>query len=93
VRSLHLAELCGVPANAKAIAVNVTVTQAGSAGYLRLGESDPAVVYSTINYESGKTRANNAIIALDASGNVDALAVQGTGTTVHLILDVNGYFE
>ncbi|MFL6202747.1 MAG: PQQ-binding-like beta-propeller repeat protein [Thermoanaerobaculia bacterium] len=93
VRSLHLAELCGVPATAKAIAVNVTVTQAGSAGYLRLGSSDPAAVYSTISYVPGTIRANNAIITLDASGNVDALAVQNPGTTVHLILDVSGYFE
>lgn len=93
VRNLHLAGLCGVPATATAVTLNVTVTGAGSSGHLRLGVSDPGSVYSTINYPAGLSRANNAILALGPAGDLDALAVQSAGTTVHLIIDVSGYFE
>ncbi len=93
IRSLHVGGQCGIPATAKAVAVNVTVTEAGARGYLRVGVSDPAIVFSTLNYQPGQTRANNAIVALDPAGNVAALAVQSAGTTVHLIIDVSGYFE
>jgi hypothetical protein len=78
---------------AKAVAVNVTVVGAGSNGHLRLGESDPAAVTSTLNYLAGLTRSNNAFVALGAAGDLNALAVQSAGTTVHLIIDVSGYFE
>ena len=83
----------GVPDTATAIAINITVTAAGSSGHLRLGVSDPGVVYSTVNYPAGLSRSNNAILGLSPSGNLDALAVQSAGTTVHVIIDVSGYFE
>ncbi len=41
---------------------------------------------------AGRTRSNNAVIALNASGALAAFAGQPTETTVHLIIDVNGYF-
>jgi hypothetical protein len=93
VRNLHVAGLCGVPATATAITVNVTVTAAGSSGYLRLGVNDPGAVYSTINYLAGLSRSNNAILGLSPAGDLPALAVQTAGTTVHVIIDVSGYFE
>jgi uncharacterized repeat protein (TIGR01451 family) len=91
-RPFDLAGHCGIPATAKAVSLNVTVTGPTSAGNLRLypaGLSAPLV--STINWAAGQTRANNAVAALSSNG----LAVrcdQASGT-VHLILDVNGYFQ
>jgi hypothetical protein len=41
---------------------------------------------------AGATRANNAIAALGDAGDLTVLASQASGS-VHLILDVNGYFE
>jgi len=90
VRNLHLAGQCGVSPTATAVSVNVTVTGAGAAGSLSL---DAASNVSTLNYSPGKTRSNNAIVALSSSGDLAALAVQNAGTTVHLIIDVNGYFQ
>jgi outer membrane protein assembly factor BamB len=92
-RSVHIPGLCGVPATAKAVAVNVTVTAAQSNGYLRLSTSDTSTLTSTLNYSAGLTRSNNSFVTLDLSGNFDALVMQSTGTTAHVIIDVSGYFE
>ena len=51
----------------------------------------PAPLASNLNYVAGQTRANNAIVPLNASGQLAALCGP-TGTT-HLIIDVNGYFQ
>jgi uncharacterized repeat protein (TIGR01451 family) len=91
-RSFALAGHCGIPATAKALSLNVTVTQPTGPGDLRLYPAgSPAPLVSTINWGAGQTRANNAVAALSPTG----LAVQcdqGSGS-VHLILDVNGYFQ
>jgi hypothetical protein len=92
-RDLHIAGSCAIPPTARAVALNVTVTQPGAAGHVRLypGGSPPTI--STINYSPGQTRANNAIASLSAAGNLTAYASQPTGTSVHLVIDVSGYFE
>jgi hypothetical protein len=88
-----MAGRCGIPGEADAVAVNVTVTQPTAPGHLVIypfGTALPPT--STINYAAGQTRANNAIVRL---GSIDSIAVtcgQSTGTT-HFILDVVGYFR
>jgi hypothetical protein len=83
---------CGVPAMAKAVALNVTVTDPSGQGNLRLFASGtPAPVTSMLNYVAGLTRANNAVASLSAGGQI-ALRCAPTGTT-HVIVDVNGYFQ
>jgi hypothetical protein len=87
-----VAGACGIPATARAVSVNVTVTGATGAGNLRLfpaGVTPPGV--STINYVANVTRANNAVVQLGELGEV-AVRVAPAGA-VHLILDVNGYFQ
>lgn len=83
---------CGIPTTARAVSLNVTATAATAAGHLRLFPDGAALpLVSTLNYGAGQTRANNAVTPLGAG----ALAVyvgQGTGT-VHVVIDVNGYFE
>jgi hypothetical protein len=93
-RPLAVAGNCGIPSTAKALSINLTATQSTAQGNLLLfpaGQTAPTV--STINYVAGQTRANNAVIPLNASGAMAAFVGQPTGTTVHLIIDVNGYFE
>jgi hypothetical protein len=83
---------CGIPATAKAISVNVTVTAATQNGNVRLYPAGiPQPLVSTINYSVGVTRANNATVSLSASGQVAVIAAPSG--TVHFILDVNGYYE
>lgn len=88
-------QACGVPADAKAVALNVTVALSSSAGVIRIfpgGERTP--VASTLSFAAGRTRANNAIVRLspDERGNISVLADQPSGE-VHVILDVSGYFK
>ena len=93
-RLVNVASHCGLPLTAKAVSINLTVTEPQSPGHVTLGGAGGAsTTVSTINYAPGQTRANNAIIGLDPAGDLTALAVQAQGTTVHLIIDVNGYFQ
>lgn len=94
----RVAGRCGIPASARALAANVTVTGPTAAGHLILyppqfSPTSPSA--STINFTGGKTRANNALLPLSPDG-YQALAVLpfvlGNGQ-VHLIVDVVGYFE
>lgn len=84
---------CGVPATATAVAVNVTVTGATAQGHIRLAPGNGLTDTSSLNFSPGQTRANNAVIMLatDATGGV--AATNRSAGTVHLILDVAGYFE
>jgi len=85
---------CGIPATAKALSLNVAATQSTAQGNVALFPADqPPPTVSSINYLAGQTRANNAVVSLDPSGALAALVRQPTGTTVHLIIDVNGYFQ
>jgi len=49
--------------------------------------------HDVIDFVAGLTRANNAIVTLanDGSGTVDVF--NGSRGTVHVVIDVNGYFE
>jgi uncharacterized repeat protein (TIGR01451 family) len=92
-RTFTVAGRCGIPATAKAVSFNVTITGPTSPGHISLypgGTTLPLV--STMNFSPGQTRANNAIIVLGAGGTLAVTSGQGSGT-VHFILDTNGYFE
>jgi uncharacterized repeat protein (TIGR01451 family) len=92
-RTFAVANACSIPATAKAISVNLAVTQPTSAGNLRLRPAGmPVPLVSAINYSAGQTRSNNAVLPLNASGQITVFCGQASGT-VHFILDVNGYFE
>ena len=83
---------CGVPATARAISLNLTVTAPTAQGNVRLFTSGTsAPLASTLNYVAGLTRANNAVLLLSAGGQI-ALRCTPSGTT-HVVVDVNGYFE
>jgi hypothetical protein len=86
---------CGIPTTARALSVNIVATQSTEPGNIRI--YSPALgglpEASTLNYSAGQTRANNAILALDSFGVMTTFVDQIGGSTVHFILDVNGYFR
>ncbi|MDP9121383.1 MAG: hypothetical protein M3O15_08460, partial [Acidobacteriota bacterium] len=92
---LSLAGACGVPTTARALALNITVTAPTAEGHLSLFAADrPTTTTSTINFAAGQTRANNAIVALSSGvpfGEVKVAA--GVAGSVHVIVDVSGYFQ
>jgi plastocyanin len=87
---------CGIPADARAIALNVTTVNEGDFGDLRLYPADAAVpATSTINFGANKPRANNALVALGTAGRI---AVRndmppGSTATTNVVIDVSGYFK
>lgn len=87
---------CDIPATAKAVSFNVTVSGATGLGHVTLWPGDLSQpTASVLNFSAGVTRANNAILLLETAGGGDlsAQAFVAGGGTVHLILDVNGYFQ
>lgn len=91
-RAFEMAGRCGVPSDASAVALNVTVTAPTEAGSLTLlPGSGPAPETTTIHFAAGRTRANNATMGL-AGGALSVLDRQEAGT-VELILDVSGYYR
>jgi glucose/arabinose dehydrogenase len=91
-RTLALAGRCGVPASARAVSVNLTVTEPTDFGYLVAFPAGAPTNTSTLNFGAGQTRANNAVVGLDSAGNIVIRCGMTTGGT-HAVLDVNGYFE
>lgn len=95
-RSLPLAGVCGIPLTAAAVSLNVTTVQATGAGAVTLypwGEGVPGT--TAISFPASVARANNGVLALafDGTGKLGAVATVTGGGSVHLIIDVNGYFE
>jgi hypothetical protein len=79
----------GVPADAAAVIVTVTVTGAAGNGFVtlyRCGDARPNT--STLNVGAGATTANSAIVAVGDSGSICVF----TAATTHVIIDVNGWF-
>ncbi len=85
---------CSIPPTARSVALNVAVTQpTAGPGFLTLypgGTSLPGV--ATLNYSSGRTRANNAVVSLGGAGDIAIRCQQGSGTA-HVVVDVVGYFQ
>ncbi|HMC60193.1 MAG TPA: BACON domain-containing protein, partial [Candidatus Solibacter sp.] len=80
---------CGIPANASAYSLNVSVVPLGPLSFLSLwpaGQPQPLV--ATLNSGDARIKGNAAIVAAGASGAITAFATQPT----HLIIDINGYF-
>ncbi len=87
---------CGVPAGAKAATVNVTaVTPSGQGRLTAYPSGIPTPVVSLINFPGGiNALANGAIIPLSTNPNDLAIMPFVTGSgTVHMVLDITGYFE
>jgi hypothetical protein len=95
-RVVDLRGRCGVPATAQAVSVNITVVAPSAAGFLTLYPGDRSVpLASTINFSARQIRSNNAIFRL-STGSPGLLGIWpslGDAGTVHLVIDVNGFFE
>ncbi len=88
VTELQVTGRAGVPADAGAAVLNVTVTEAQGAGYVTVfpcGSTRPNA--SSLNYVAGSTVANAVISKIGAGGKVCLYTQAGT----HMIVDINGY--
>jgi hypothetical protein len=88
-----MAGRCGIPPEADALALNVTVTEPTAPGHITVYPLGvPLPLASTINFRAGLTRANNAIIPLGTGDSIAVFCGQSSGTT-HFVIDVVGYFR
>jgi hypothetical protein len=92
-REFAVAGRCGVPADARAVVLNVTAVLPGAPGYFSLFPSGASPSTSTINFTAGAVRANSTTIGLGASGNVSLLYVPTANAGAHAVLDVSGYYK
>ena len=93
-REIAVGGLCGVPAEARAIAANVTAVPGSAAGQLSLFPGNyPIPVSTVLHFTPWQNRASFAVVPLasDGTGTVAAVAT-ATGGSPHLVLDVSGYF-
>jgi hypothetical protein len=65
---------CGIPPTAVAVSVNLTAVGATAPGYLTLYPANHVIVptVSSVNFTTGMTRTNNAVVSLatDATGTI-----------------------
>lgn len=95
-RTFPVGGLCGVPIDARAVALNVTVVQETEMGDLRLYPAGGALpTASAINFTANHAKANNAVIPLGTSGQIAVRCDMGAGSTgsTHFLVDVLGYFQ
>lgn len=86
---LPVAGRVGVPADAAAVVLNVTVTETTGAGFITVfpcGGGRPTA--SNLNYLAGQTIPNLVISKIGVGGMVCLF----NGAATHLIVDVAGYF-
>jgi Tol biopolymer transport system component len=95
-RLVTVAGTCGVPATARSVAVNVTAVQPTGNGHLAAYPGYlESTGTSTVSFQAGTVRASSAILplALNGTGTLSLNPSVTGGGTVHLILDVSGWFE
>lgn len=91
IRSFPIGGQCGVPTTAKAVSLNLTVTNTQGDGDLRaFPQGGAAPLVSTLNYRAGQTIANAAIVPLGTT--IGGLSLQPDVSGTDVIIDVNGYF-
>ncbi len=94
VRTFPVAGSCGIPANARTVSVNLTATNAAAPGDLRMYPTDIGIPQTwAISFGAGQTRANNAMVTLATDGTGTIGVKNDAAGTVHVIVDVNGYFK
>ncbi len=82
----------GIATTVAAVVVNLTTTEAKSAGFLTaFGSGSPTPNASSLFYVRGQTIANLAVVPVGPDGNVKI--TNNSSGSVHIIADVAGYFR
>jgi hypothetical protein len=94
-RMFQVAGNCGVPSDARAVAVNITVVNGSSTGAVEVMPAGVSTGTTTAQFKTGRIIADNAVVGLTGAplGSVSVQADMSTGGSVDVILDVDGYFK
>ncbi len=96
IRSFPVTGLCGIPASAAAVAINLAVFVPTDDGDLRVyPKGSPAPLASTINFRPFIVRANNAVVPLGLGGQISVQCDMPPGSpgSTNFFFDVFGYFQ
>jgi hypothetical protein len=93
-RAFAVTGVCGIPSDAQAVSVNVTITNVRASGALLLyrGDGSPTTA-STISFRPGVTRANNTQTELALDGSGTFRVQNGSAGTLDFVVDVNGFYR
>jgi CSLREA domain-containing protein len=94
-QSLSIAGTCGIPTDARAAALNVTVISPPSNGQLELWPRGSSAARTSLPFAIGTTRAGFLVMPLgntDMVGAITLLATMPPGE-LHVIIDASGYFQ
>jgi len=83
-----------VPLGATAVVANFTAVSPTDTGYVSVRPAGASGVptTSTLNFTPGQTVANVLTVQLPATGNVQLYYGAASGATVHIVVDVVGYY-
>jgi len=83
---------CGVPSAAQAVEVSITAVSPNGTGFVRAYPAGGTVPTATfINYTNGRGITNTGTVPLNTAQTQD-LGITNFGGTIHVIVDVQGYF-
>ncbi|HEV2890978.1 MAG TPA: hypothetical protein VGX28_11445 [Frankiaceae bacterium] len=91
-RTVQVTGMAGVPADATAVTLNITVVTPPAAGYLIVypnGAPRPPV--ASITFQAKQTLANLAAVKVGTLGRI--VVFNSTGAARHVLLDVTGYYR
>jgi hypothetical protein len=94
-RILQVLNRCGVPASARSLAVNLTVTGGTAPGSVTAvrGDLEAEPVGVTVHFRAGQSRANNGLLEIALDGSATVKVVNASAGPVDVVLDVSGFFE
>jgi hypothetical protein len=91
VRNVSIAGRAGIPLDAVAVALNVTVTAPSAGSFLTVYPAGLRVPGSSnLNFGPGQTVPNMVLVGLGAGGRISVFNARGA---VHVIVDVTGWFS
>lgn len=93
LRDFSVFGVCGIPVTARALSTNVTVVAPTNLGFVRFSPGCEAPVTSVVNFSANQTRGNNALLSISDAGVLTSNAFVSGNGTVHVIVDVNGYYQ
>ena len=91
IRDIQVAGEGGVPSDADAVALNVTVTNGSASSFLEaFPAGTPPPTVSNLNFSADETIANQVTAKVGADGKVSILNHSGS---VDVVVDVTGYYR
>ncbi|HXU30332.1 MAG TPA: VCBS repeat-containing protein [Thermoanaerobaculia bacterium] len=93
LRDFSVFGVCGIPVTARALSTNVTVVAPSNLGFVRFSPGCEMPVASVVNFSPNQTRGNNSVLSISPTGVLTGNAIVSGNGTVHVIVDVNGYYQ